>query len=193
MSGSEASVNDDAPGPNSSGRKMKEYSVKFKLQVAERAIANRNNNGVHVGKPNIHPAAKLFGVPRKNVRRWLAQEAKLKERKTKKGGANAKNLPGQGRPIKNKDFEKQLNGLSRHAEGNGVPNGADSLVQARHESNAQNLEEIMHGLELEAPEDPEDDAADNASNVSVVSGGEENADESVDEAEVEESDTDSEF
>ncbi|KAH7664926.1 pogo transposable element with KRAB domain-like protein [Aphelenchoides avenae] len=74
-------------------------------------------------------------------------------------------------------------------EGNGMPNGVGSLVQARHEANAQNLEEIMHGLELEAPED----AADNASDVSVVSGGEENADESVDEAEVEESDTDSEF
>ncbi|KAH7673050.1 pogo transposable element with KRAB domain-like protein, partial [Aphelenchoides avenae] len=65
-------------------------------------------------------------------------------------------------------------------EGNGMPNGVGSLVQARHEANAQDLEEIMHGLELEAPEDPDDDAADNASDVSVISGGEENADESVD-------------
>ncbi|KAH7717995.1 pogo transposable element with KRAB domain-like protein [Aphelenchoides avenae] len=76
-------------------------------------------------------------------------------------------------------------------EGNAMPNGVSSLVQARHEANAQALEEIMYGLELEAPEDPEDDAADNASDVSVISGGEENADESVDKAEVEEIDTDS--
>ncbi|KAH7684437.1 pogo transposable element with KRAB domain-like protein [Aphelenchoides avenae] len=78
-------------------------------------------------------------------------------------------------------------------EGNGMPNGVGSLMQARHEANAQDLEEIMHGLELEAPEDPEDDAADIASDVSVVSGGEGNADESVDEADVEESDSDSDF
>ncbi|KAH7717252.1 pogo transposable element with KRAB domain-like protein [Aphelenchoides avenae] len=76
-------------------------------------------------------------------------------------------------------------------EGNGMPNGVATLVQARHEANAQDLEDIMHGFELEAPEDPEDDAADNASDVSVASGGEENADESVDEAEVEETDSDS--
>ncbi|KAH7715426.1 Protein W02H5.4 [Aphelenchoides avenae] len=63
-------------------------------------------------------------------------------------------------------------------EWNGMPNGVGSLVHARHEANAQDLEEIMHGLELEAPEDPEDDVADNASDVSV---GEEDADESVDE------------
>ncbi|KAH7706779.1 pogo transposable element with KRAB domain-like protein [Aphelenchoides avenae] len=47
MSDSEANIINDAPDPTSSGRKMKEYSVKFKLQVAEWAIANRNNNGVH--------------------------------------------------------------------------------------------------------------------------------------------------
>ncbi|KAH7723329.1 Protein W02H5.4 [Aphelenchoides avenae] len=67
-------------------------------------------------------------------------------------------------------------------EGNGMPNGVGS-----------DLEEIMHGLELEAPEDPEDDAADNASDVSVVSDGEQDADESVDESEVEESESDSDF
>ncbi|KAH7716837.1 hypothetical protein AAVH_15724 [Aphelenchoides avenae] len=78
-------------------------------------------------------------------------------------------------------------------EGNGMPNGVGSLVQARHEANAQALDEIMHGLELEAPDDPEDDAADNASDVSAISGGEENADESVDEADLEESDTVSAF
>ncbi|KAH7720443.1 pogo transposable element with KRAB domain-like protein [Aphelenchoides avenae] len=56
-------------------------------------------------------------------------------------------------------------------EENGMPNGVGSLVQARHEANAQHLEEIIHDLELEAPEDPEDDAANNASDVSVISGG----------------------
>ncbi|KAH7718435.1 pogo transposable element with KRAB domain-like protein [Aphelenchoides avenae] len=75
-------------------------------------------------------------------------------------------------------------------ERNGLPNYVESLVQARHEANAQELEEARHCLELEAPEDPEDDAADN---VSAVSGGEQNADESIDEAEVEETDSDSEF
>ncbi|KAH7711885.1 pogo transposable element with KRAB domain-like protein [Aphelenchoides avenae] len=78
-------------------------------------------------------------------------------------------------------------------EGNGMPNGVDSLVQARHEANAQPLEEIMHGLELEAPEDPEDDAADNASDVSVISGGDQDVGDSADDEDVEESDTDSDF
>ncbi|KAH7672965.1 Protein Y48G1C.6 [Aphelenchoides avenae] len=105
MSDSEASVNEDAPEATSSGRKMKEYSVKFKLQVVEWATANLNNNG----KPNKLAAATRFGVLRKNVRRWVAQAAKLRARKEKKGGTNAKNLPGQGRPVKNKDFEKELN------------------------------------------------------------------------------------
>ncbi|KAH7713284.1 pogo transposable element with KRAB domain-like protein, partial [Aphelenchoides avenae] len=78
-------------------------------------------------------------------------------------------------------------------EGNGMPNGVGSLLQARHGANAQDLEEIMHGLELEGPEDNEDDAAGNASDVSVISGDEANADESVDEAEVEETDLGSDF
>ncbi|KAH7716073.1 hypothetical protein AAVH_16532 [Aphelenchoides avenae] len=71
-------------------------------------------------------------------------------------------------------------------------NGDVSLGQARHEANAQDLQEIMHGLELEAPGDPEDNAADNASDVIVVSGGEANADE-VDEAKVEQTDSVSGF
>ncbi|KAH7719676.1 pogo transposable element with KRAB domain-like protein [Aphelenchoides avenae] len=138
MSNSEASVDNDATDTTSSGRKMKEYSVKFKLQVVEWATANRNNNGVHAGKPNMHAAAKHFGVSRKNVRRWVAQAAKLKERKEKKGGTNAKNLPGQGRPIKNKDFEKQLNDWVREGR-EGRHKVTRDLIVAR----AKQLQEKM--------------------------------------------------
>ncbi|KAH7711055.1 pogo transposable element with KRAB domain-like protein [Aphelenchoides avenae] len=109
MSDSEESVHGGDPKPTSSRQKKKEYSVKRKLQVVDWAIANRNNNGAHAGKPNVRGAARQFGVPPKNVRRWLAQAAKLKERKEMKGGKTARNLPGGGRPIKDKDFEKELN------------------------------------------------------------------------------------
>ncbi|KAH7710874.1 hypothetical protein AAVH_21828 [Aphelenchoides avenae] len=81
MSDSEESVRGGDPETTSGRQKKKEYSVKRKLQVVDWAIANRNNNGVHAGKPNVRGAARQFGVPPKNVRRWLAQAAKLKERK----------------------------------------------------------------------------------------------------------------
>ncbi|KAH7664936.1 hypothetical protein AAVH_43306, partial [Aphelenchoides avenae] len=53
-------------------------------------------------------------------------------------------------------------------EGNGMPNGVASLVQASQQAQAQDLSELMQGLEVEAPEDPEHDAG-NHSDVSVIS------------------------
>ncbi|KAH7723312.1 hypothetical protein AAVH_09159 [Aphelenchoides avenae] len=66
--------------------------------------------------------------------------------------------------------------------------GSRKQQSSKNETNAQYLEETMHGAELEAPEDPEDDAADNVSDVSVISVGDQDVDESVDDEDVEETD-----
>ena len=77
MSSNEESDNDVSQATTSSGRKKKEYIVKFKLQVVEWANLNRNNNG----EPNKHAAAKHFGVSRQNIRRWIHQAGHLRVRK----------------------------------------------------------------------------------------------------------------
>lgn len=69
-----------------------------------------------------------------------------------------------------------------------MPDGVASLVQARQNAAAQDLPELMQGLEVEAAEDPEDDAG-NDSDASVISAGDQAAEES-EEVEVEDSDSD---
>ncbi|KAH7707542.1 hypothetical protein AAVH_25223 [Aphelenchoides avenae] len=75
-------------------------------------------------------------------------------------------------------------------EGNGMPGGVASLVQARQEAQARDLPELMQGLEVEAPEDPAEDAG-NDSDVSVIGA----EDQAAEESEVfeEEEDSDSDF
>ncbi|KAH7711774.1 pogo transposable element with KRAB domain-like protein [Aphelenchoides avenae] len=75
-------------------------------------------------------------------------------------------------------------------EGNGMSDGVASLVQARQQAHAQDLSELMQGLEVEAAEDPEDDAGID-SDVSVISAEDQAAEES--EEFEEEEDSDSEF
>ncbi|KAH7711641.1 hypothetical protein AAVH_21032 [Aphelenchoides avenae] len=71
-----------------------------------------------------------------------------------------------------------------------MPDGVASLVQARQQAHAQDISELMQGLEVEAPGDPEDDAG-NDSDVSVISAEDQAAEES--EEFEEEEDSDSEF
>ncbi|KAH7691219.1 hypothetical protein AAVH_40268, partial [Aphelenchoides avenae] len=177
----EDSDKDVSQATTSSRRKKKDYSVKFKLQVVEWAKLNRNNDG----QPNKLAAARTSAA---GFFRPVGS-------KMRKGGNLAKNLPGGGRPIKDKHFELQLNDLvsegraGKYKEGNGMPDGVASLVQARQEAQAKDLPELMQGLEVEAPEDPEDDAG-NDSDVSVIGAEDQAAEESEEFEEVEDSDSD---
>ncbi|KAH7713717.1 hypothetical protein AAVH_18951 [Aphelenchoides avenae] len=70
-----------------------------------------------------------------------------------------------------------------------MPGGVASLVQARQEAQANDLPELMQGLEVEAPEDPENDAG-NDSDVSMIGAEDQAAEESEEFEEEEDSDSD---
>ena len=73
-----------------------------------------------------------------------------------------------------------------------MPDGHQLLVQARQDAVAQDLPQLMQGLEVEAPEDPEDDAG-NDSDASVISAGDQGVEESDAGECVEEDSSDSDF
>ncbi|KAH7697683.1 hypothetical protein AAVH_35234 [Aphelenchoides avenae] len=138
-----------------SGRKKKEYSVKFKL-----------GGGMGKAQPEQRRVT-LSSLERGNSKYSFPKNAATK-------------LDGS---------EDAL--IHCLKEGNGMPDGVASLVQARQQAHAQDLSaELMQGVEVEAPEDPEDDAG-NDSDVSVISAEDQAAEES--EEFEEEEDSDSEF
>ncbi|KAH7713970.1 Protein W02H5.4 [Aphelenchoides avenae] len=162
MSSNEDSDKDVSQATTSSGRKKKDNSVKFKLQVVEWAKFNRNNDG----------------QPNKLKNEWMLE------------GGHQTTTAGNPRPPPPETYlqwvldaweavkeDVMLDGsedarIHCLKEGNGMPDGVASLVRARQEAQAKDLPELMQGLEVEAPEDPEDGAG-NDSDVSVIGAEEE--------------------
>ncbi|KAH7724197.1 pogo transposable element with KRAB domain-like protein [Aphelenchoides avenae] len=189
MSCNEDNDNDVSHATTSSGRKKKEYSVKFKLQVVEWAKLNRNSDGESLTRrerAGDHQTT-AAGNPRPPQPETYLQRV-LDAWEAVKEDVIIRSFKACGISTKLDGSEDAL--IHCLKEGNGMPDGVASLVQARQQAHAQDLSELMQGLEVEAPEDPEDDAG-NDSDISVISAEDQAAEES--EEFEEEEDSDSEF
>lgn len=85
---------DEGPGSSHKGKKIKSYTVGFKLKVVQ--YAKDTNN---------HKAARTFDVDRKRVIEWRKKEEDLK---AMDGKTSKKRIPGGGKKVGNVDIDTQL-------------------------------------------------------------------------------------
>ncbi|KAI1696978.1 tc5 transposase DNA-binding domain-containing protein [Ditylenchus destructor] len=93
------SSDSDADEDHFKTRSLKSYPIAFKLEVIDYAIKKNSD----------HAASKFYKVDRKTVREWRKNEARYRrESMANVRGGQKKNLPGQGRPLDEPEYDRQL-------------------------------------------------------------------------------------
>ncbi|KAI1691505.1 putative tigger transposable element-derived protein 1-like [Ditylenchus destructor] len=93
------SSDSDADEDQFKTRSLKSYPIAFKLEVIDFAIKKNSD----------HAASKFYKVDRKTVREWRKNEARYRrESMANVRGGQKKNLPGQGRPLDEPEYDRQL-------------------------------------------------------------------------------------
>ena len=90
------SESDSSEAPTFAKKSRRSFTIEKKLEIVAYAKSN-----------SINAAAKTYVIDRKNIRSWKNDEMKLRAL-CDPGQINARQLPGSGRPLKDKEFDDAL-------------------------------------------------------------------------------------